>query len=256
MPMSFTEIQVAEQLRAQRTRMNQPAQRMAELAREQSVYAAQRAADVARMAAKQAAAAQPPPVAAPAPQWAPGEYEAAIQAAQRAQMDTVRQSAAEQGMTPGETEAYIQMAQRAGQEEEKTMAGMLDPQALAIANAVSDVALRLLRDEAREFGLAGLGQFDFSALIAPLINAASSIATTKIKQQTEIKLGQQQAALQQAQAVQEQRLLQQQAALQAQIDEANSVLPAGFTSTLAQPTVWVPVALAGGALVLFLMLRK
>lgn len=136
------------------------------------------------------------------------------------------------------------------------MVAPLDPQALAIANAVSDVALRLLRDEAREFGLAGLGQFDFSALIAPLINAASSIATSRIKQQTEIKIGKQQAALQQAQAVQEERLLQQQAALQAQIDSANSVLPVGFTSTLAQPTVWIPVALAGGALVLFLMMRK
>jgi hypothetical protein len=135
----------------------------------------------------------------------------------------------------------------------------MNPQAVAIANAASDVALRLLRDEIREAGLSGLGQFDIGSLISAAVSAAGSVASSYIKGRTDVTIAKRNAEL----VASQERMAQQQADLQAAMQQQaanqsslSSVLPAGFTSTLAQPTVWIPVALAGGALVLFLMMRK
>lgn len=186
-----------------------------------------------------------------------GALEAARNAAYQQQIDYVRQLGFEQGMTAGEVEAYVHLAQRTGQEQEQTMAGMLDPQALAISNAASDVALRLLRDEIRESGLfSGLGQFDIGALISTAVSAAGTVASNYIQGRTASTVAREQASLVAAQErMQAQQLALQEAASRAAA-QGSSVLPAGFTQTLAQPTVWIPVALAGGALALFLMLRK
>ncbi len=125
----------------------------------------------------------------------------------------------------------------------------LDPQAVAIAHAASDAALALLRREIREAGLSGLGQFDFGSLISTAIKAAGDVATAKIAQSSA------KTAASTAQKIEAMRISAEQktAELAAQ---AASYSGGGFTATIAQPTVWIPVALAGGALVLFMMMRK
>jgi len=106
---------------------------------------------------------------------------------------------------------------------------------------------------------AGLGQFDWGALVGSVVQAGSQFAAASLKAQTDQSIAKMQLQAQQAEAERQRQAQLQALALQAQLSQQPPAVPPGTAQAGIIPGLpsWaLPVALGVGAVVLFIGLRK